>query len=169
MRHGPFAIGPVNGLMPCGPLQAVQICAIAAGGVRPRCPLDVRLPPWNDPPLVLGVGTAAGGMAWGAWSRPERPRRNNRAGDGAIGGRNAKAVLRDYDREVELEPGDNIVEFAPETPGTCSFSCRMGMVRGTVTVAAKGTAPGRVQAPCAPEGRTQHPTLSNEGIHHGTR
>lgn len=81
---------------------------------------------------------------------------NNRAGDGAIGGRNAKAVLRDYDREVELEPGDNIVEFAPETPGTCSFSCRMGMIRGTVTVAAKGTAPGRVQAPvCA---RRANPT-----------
>ena len=29
---GPFAVGLVNGLMPCGPLQAMQLYAIASGG-----------------------------------------------------------------------------------------------------------------------------------------
>lgn len=31
-KHGPFAIGLVNGFMPCGPLQSMQLYAIAAGG-----------------------------------------------------------------------------------------------------------------------------------------
>ena len=30
-KHGPFAIGLVNGFMPCGPLQSMQLYAIASG------------------------------------------------------------------------------------------------------------------------------------------
>ena len=31
-QHGPFAIGLANALMPCGPLQSMQLYAIASGG-----------------------------------------------------------------------------------------------------------------------------------------
>ena len=30
-KHGPFYIGLLNGLMPCGPLQAMQIYALGTG------------------------------------------------------------------------------------------------------------------------------------------
>ena len=30
-KHGPFAIGLINGFMPCGPLQSMQLYAIASG------------------------------------------------------------------------------------------------------------------------------------------
>jgi len=31
-------------------------------------------------------------------------------------------------------PGDNVIEFTPEKPGTFPFSCSMGMAQGTIIV-----------------------------------
>lgn len=33
-----------------------------------------------------------------------------------------------------LEPGDNVIEFTPQSPGRIAFSCSMGMVRGAFNV-----------------------------------
>ncbi len=33
-----------------------------------------------------------------------------------------------------LQPGDNVIEFTPTTPGQVAFSCSMGMVKGSFTV-----------------------------------
>ncbi|MEK9152049.1 MAG: sulfite exporter TauE/SafE family protein, partial [Patescibacteria group bacterium] len=35
---------------------------------------------------------------------------------------------------IQLRPGLNVVEFTPPAPGTYSFSCSMGMFRGTINV-----------------------------------
>lgn len=34
----------------------------------------------------------------------------------------------------DLQPGDNVIEFTPKEAGTFSFSCYMGMYRGTIKV-----------------------------------
>ena len=35
---------------------------------------------------------------------------------------------------IQLKQGPNVVEFTPKKPGTYSFSCSMGMFRGTINV-----------------------------------
>jgi plastocyanin domain-containing protein len=36
--------------------------------------------------------------------------------------------------DVEVKPGETIVEFTPKEPGTIPFSCWMGMLRGSFQV-----------------------------------
>lgn len=60
-KHGPFAIGLVNGLMPCGPLQSMQIYAIASGGLLAGA-LSMFSFCLGTIPLVLLVGAAAGAL-----------------------------------------------------------------------------------------------------------
>ncbi len=54
-----FVIGLANGLMPCGPLQAMQVCALSAGswwrGALSMCCFCL-----GTIPLMLGVGLASG-------------------------------------------------------------------------------------------------------------
>ena len=54
-----FAIGLANGLMPCGPLQAMQVCALSAGswqrGAASMCCFCL-----GTIPLMLGVGLLSG-------------------------------------------------------------------------------------------------------------
>lgn len=57
--HGPFAIGLVNGLMPCGPLQSMQIYAIASGSFLAGA-LSMFFFCLGTIPLVLLFGAAAG-------------------------------------------------------------------------------------------------------------
>lgn len=57
-RFGPFAIGLVNGLMPCGPLQSMQLYAITSGSFV-RGALSMLCFCLGTIPLVLGVGVTA--------------------------------------------------------------------------------------------------------------
>ena len=57
--HGPFAIGLANGLMPCGPLQSMQIYAIASGSFLAGA-LSMFFFCLGTIPLVLLFGAAAG-------------------------------------------------------------------------------------------------------------
>ena len=54
-----FAVGLANGLMPCGPLQAMQLCALSAGswwrGALSMCCFCL-----GTIPLMLGVGLVSG-------------------------------------------------------------------------------------------------------------
>lgn len=43
-------------------------------------------------------------------------------------------VLNAFGVRQNISPGNNHVEFTPTTPGTYTFSCSMGMVRGTMIV-----------------------------------
>lgn len=63
-RHGPFAIGLVNGLMPCGPLQSMQIYAIASGGLLAGAASMFAFC-LGTIPLVLVFGAAAGALRLG--------------------------------------------------------------------------------------------------------
>lgn len=63
-KHGPFAIGLVNGLMPCGPLQSMQIYAIASGSFAAGA-LSMFSFCLGTIPLVLVFGVAAGALRLG--------------------------------------------------------------------------------------------------------
>ena len=67
-RHGAFAIGLANGLMPCGPLQSMQLYAIASGSFLTGA-LSMFCFCLGTIPLVLLFGTAAGALkaSWRRW------------------------------------------------------------------------------------------------------
>lgn len=60
-RRGPFALGLVNGFMPCGPLQAMQVYAIASGSFAAGA-LSMASFCAGTIPLVLAFGVFAGTM-----------------------------------------------------------------------------------------------------------
>lgn len=51
-----------------------------------------------------------------------------------INGCNNRMICRDFKIEKTFQPGENIIEFTPETSGTYSYSCWMGMIHGTIIV-----------------------------------
>lgn len=59
--HGSFYIGLVNGLMPCGPLQSMQILAIASGSVI-KGALSMFFFSVGTVPLMLLLGIFAGSL-----------------------------------------------------------------------------------------------------------
>ena len=64
-KHGPFAIGLANAFMPCGPLQSMQLYAIAGGSFFAGA-ASMFFFCLGTIPLVLLFGTAAGvlRMSW---------------------------------------------------------------------------------------------------------
>jgi sulfite exporter TauE/SafE/copper chaperone CopZ len=60
-RKSPLIVGLLNGLMPCGPLQSIQIAALASG--RPFAgALSMFLFSLGTAPLMLGLGSAAAAL-----------------------------------------------------------------------------------------------------------
>ncbi|PKL25758.1 MAG: hypothetical protein CVV47_03700 [Spirochaetae bacterium HGW-Spirochaetae-3] len=53
-----------------------------------------------------------------------------------INGCNNAIVVPAYDLVKDLVPGDNVIEFLPDRPGTIQYSCWMGMIRSTIEVVA---------------------------------
>lgn len=51
-----------------------------------------------------------------------------------INGCNNRILCPALGWELTFQPGENLLEFTPEEPGTYSYSCWMGMIHGTVTV-----------------------------------
>ena len=49
-------------------------------------------------------------------------------------GCNNRISIPEYDLEITLEEGENIITFFPEESGTFTFTCWMGMIRSTITV-----------------------------------
>jgi sulfite exporter TauE/SafE/plastocyanin domain-containing protein/copper chaperone CopZ len=60
------------------------------------------------------------------------------APQGSINGCNNRMIIREYGIERSFSPGANIVEFTPKKAGRFTYSCWMGMVRGSITVLAEG-------------------------------
>lgn len=56
--RGPFVVGLLNGLMPCGPLQAMQVYALGTGGFLSGA-LSMLLFGLGTAPLMLGLGALA--------------------------------------------------------------------------------------------------------------
>lgn len=194
-----FFIGLANGLMPCGPLQAMQLYALAAGSWL-KGALSMFFFCLGTVPLMLGFGLASGTLM----RRFAKPMRlvssllvlvmgiNALASGFALAGignvpagkssqAEGTAVLEDgvqvvyseldwggypiitvqegipvkwtlhaeedrltscnnelyipaYDLSVKLQPGDNVIEFIPDKPGTIPYTCWMGMIRSTIFV-----------------------------------
>ena len=57
------------------------------------------------------------------------------APDGALNGCNSSIVIPEYDIQLKLTAGENLIEFTPNAAGTFPFSCWMGMIRSTISVA----------------------------------
>jgi plastocyanin domain-containing protein len=57
-KKGPFAVGLLNGLMPCGPLQTMQIYALGTGSAFAGA-LSMFIFSMGTVPLMLGFGMAA--------------------------------------------------------------------------------------------------------------
>lgn len=56
------------------------------------------------------------------------------APEGSINGCNYKMIIQDYGIEHTFQTGENIIEFTPETVGTVTYSCWMGMIHGNIFV-----------------------------------
>jgi hypothetical protein len=59
---------------------------------------------------------------------------NIRAEKKDINSCNGTVVIPEYDLQMVLKPGDNILEFTPDKAGSIPYSCWMGMVTSTIQV-----------------------------------
>jgi hypothetical protein len=209
-RKKPLVVGLLNGLMPCGPLQAMQLYALSTGS-----PLaggfSMFLFSMGTVPLMFGVGALSSllskkftrkvmkagailvtvmgmtmfsygwglsgpkaGSGGGAGAAPNPPglvstpagapppgegevqlvNSTLRPGSypaitvrrgvpvkwiidaprGSITGCNNRMIIREYRIEHRFSPGENLIEFTPEKTGRFSYTCWMGMIRGSITV-----------------------------------
>lgn len=55
-------------------------------------------------------------------------------------GCNSELIVNDYKIDKNLQQGINTIEFTPDNNGVVTFSCRMGMLRGSFIVTESGTA-----------------------------
>ena len=203
--RGPFIVGLLNGLMPCGPLQAMQIYALGTGsfiagalsmfffslGTLPlmfglgaivtmlgnkftkkmmkiSAVLVVVLGvimlgrglvlsgitfPTNSPVAAAATSTAASAedsvedgaqnitSALTSRGYPDITVKkgvpvvwNLQADSSNINGCNRTLVISEFDLQVKLQAGDNIIKFTPTESGTITYSCWMGMQTGKITV-----------------------------------
>lgn len=59
---------------------------------------------------------------------------NIRAEKKNINSCNGSVVIPEYNLQVVLKPGDNIIEFMPDKAGTIQYTCWMGMVASSIQV-----------------------------------
>lgn len=201
---GPLIVGLLNGLMPCGPLQAMQIYALSTGNPVTGA-LSMLLFSLGTVPLVFGLGTLGSALSmkftrkamtvgavlvmvlglsmfsqgWGlsgftvpSFSRSDStivqdadgqaviengvqivnstlssgryPTITVQAGmpvqwtidapANSINGCNGRMIIPGFDIEHGFQAGENVIEFTPTEAGTYSYSCWMGMIRGSIRV-----------------------------------
>ena len=51
-----------------------------------------------------------------------------------LNGCNNAILIPEYNLQIALSPGDNIVKFTPSRTGTIPYSCWMGMIKSSITV-----------------------------------
>ena len=49
-------------------------------------------------------------------------------------GCNSELELKDFNKKVKLEEGDNVIEFTPENTGTYIYTCWMNMIKNNIKV-----------------------------------
>lgn len=82
-----------------------------------------------------------------------------KAPSGSLTSCNNAIVIPEYNLQIKLKTGDNLIEFTPDKSGTFAFSCWMGMVRSAITVA---NADGSVDA-TADDGSSRLPSCCGGG------
>lgn len=107
-----IVIGLLNGLMPCGPLQAMQ----NDGSQTLRTEIDYGS--YHSVRIKAGVPSD-----W-TITVPE----------GKLNGCNGEILIPAYQVVLVLQEGENHVAFLPDQPGIIPYSCWMGMIRGTIEV-----------------------------------
>lgn len=213
---GPLYVGLLNGLMPCGPLQAMQLYALSTGDPA-KGALSMLVFSLGTVPLMFGLGALSSiltkkhtarmmtvgaalvivmgaamfgrGMALAGYAMPfasglsgvsaaasvqgataelidgvqvvttslESGRYmpivvqkgipvqwNIRAEARDINGCNNKIIIPEYNLEIPLKPGDNIIEFTPDKSGVILYSCWMGMIRSQIGVVDDLSDPTRI-------------------------
>ncbi len=202
---GPFIVGLLNGLMPCGPLQAMQLYALGTGSFIAGA-LSMFFFSLGTLPLMFGLGaivTMLGskftknmmkisavlvavlgiimlgrGLALSGVSVPSLPTAtvsgtaastaetaidengvqniastltgrgypditvkkgvpvvwNLQADSSKINGCNKTLIISEFNFQLDLKAGDNIIKFTPTESGTITYSCWMGMQTGTIKV-----------------------------------
>ena len=202
---GPFAVGLLNGLMPCGPLQAMQVYALGTGSLITGA-LSMFFFSLGTLPLMFGLGAiisvlgskftkkmmtasaalvavlgvvmfsrglalsdfsvppqAAPPSATAGTSAPAAPAAENQvqkitstlttrgypnitvkkgvpvewtmqADAKAINGCNKTFNITDFQLQVKLKPGDNVIRFTPTESKTITYFCWMGMQSGKIQV-----------------------------------
>ena len=198
--NSPFYIGLINGLMPCGPLQAMQLYSLSTGSFL-KGALAMFLFSLGTVPLMFGLGALSSIlsktftekiMSVGAvlvvilgismltsglslaginvavsidqnesvkvriengiqivetYLEPgQYPNIEVQAGmpvkwviyaeKGSLNGCNNRIFIPYFEIEKKFELGKNTIEFMPTEEGTFSYSCWMGMIRGSITVKA---------------------------------
>lgn len=63
---------------------------------------------------------------------------NFNVGENVLNGCNNEIVIPEWSIRKKLSVGDNYVEFTPTETGTFTYSCWMGMLRGSITVVDSG-------------------------------
>jgi sulfite exporter TauE/SafE/copper chaperone CopZ len=202
---GPFVVGLLNGFMPCGPLQAMQVYALGAGSLIAGA-LSMFFFSLGTLPLMFGLGAvmtmlgrrftkkmmkasavlvavlgivmlgrglvlsgvdlpvlssasaSSSGFSSGDSASVEDGVQNVtstlasggypditvqegipvvwnlQADSGTLNGCNRTLVIPEYDLQVNLKAGDNIIEFTPTKSGKITYSCWMGMQTGQIDV-----------------------------------
>lgn len=199
-----FTIGLLNGLMPCGPLQSMQLYALSTGGVVTGA-LSMLVFSIGTVPLMLifgllsgglnkrykrlmltvsafvifamGISMLSSGMSLSGLSArtfaAEMLKSNGKAQNisvikdgvqyvsssvdygayepitvtagipvvweinvpkGKINGCNGEIIVPEYELDIVLSEGKNMVEFTPEGSGVIPYSCWMGMINSSITV-----------------------------------
>ncbi len=196
-KSSSWVIGFLNGFMPCGPLQSMQIYALGTGSAL-MGGLSMLLFSLGTVPLMFGFGLFAGrlqqrfkkymltvsaviifllgihmasdGLALSGSTLTvartsntvnavmmdgiqqvrteidygEYPairvvqgipvRWNIHVPEGKLNGCNGEILIPEYDLDIELQTGDNWIEFTPEQTGTIPYSCWMGMIHSSIEV-----------------------------------
>lgn len=198
-KHGKssFVIGLLNGLIPCGPLQTMQLYALYTGSFFSGA-LSMFLFSMGTVPLMLLFGTVSGklnkrfaskllavsavlvvvlgiGMLSNGLNLSGIQFNHKTAGyenmavlsdgyqtvrteidygsyepitvkkdvpvkwtinvpEGKLNGCNKEIIILEYDVDIELREGDNLVEFYPNESGIFGYSCWMGMINSTIEV-----------------------------------
>ena len=196
--NSPLYVGLINGLMPCGPLQAMQLYSLSTGSMI-KGAFAMFLFSLGTVPLMFGIGALSSvlskkftdkvmaigavlvvilglsmfssGLSLSGIAIPgsmgvegsnvvridkgiqivesslapgQYPSIQVQAGmpvkwiinaeKGAVNGCNNRIFIPDYGIEKKFEVGENIIEFIPIEEGTFSYSCWMGMIRGSIIV-----------------------------------
>ena len=192
-----FVIGLLNGLMPCGPLQSMQIYALSTGSIV-KGMFSMLLFGMGTVPLMFGFGLFSGrlnkkyakymltvsaflifimglhmignGLALSGVSLPSGDTSNENAAqvigdsqivkteidygsyesitvkknipvvwtvvvpEGKLNGCNGEIIIPEYDIDIKLSEGENIISFTPDKAGTIPYSCWMGMIKSNIVV-----------------------------------
>ncbi|MGI6686549.1 MAG: sulfite exporter TauE/SafE family protein [Bacillota bacterium] len=196
-KNGPFYVGLLNGLMPCGPLQAMQLYALGTGSFTAGA-LSMFFFSVGTVPLVFGFGAVSSFLSSRFTHRMLKVsmilvvvlgvlmvnRGLNLSGMSVslasaktgnvakitgnvqeittqmesgrytpiivqkgipvkwtikvdrrdLNGCNNPITIPEFNQQIELVPGDNIIEFTPEEEGDIVYTCWMGMISSKIKV-----------------------------------